>query len=402
MSWKHAIPLACLALFGMSGAASAQVQGQVFTVKTASAYPADWQHSGNFANMVMVNNAGQPVSCLIEALLLSTDGNGSTRPSYREFPQGPTFLPTPVLADWPTLALYGKLKSSVDKTGHLPDGTYTLTIHCLNIRTLGGQPFPDFFTNATFVVSTPQPPSLLYPPNESVIAVPNPVFQWTPTLRASGTQPAYRLRVVETLHGQTPLQAIEANYPLFEINVQDATALPYPVSVPSLLDGRTYAWRVQAIEPQAALTKTQQELIVPVGANEGRSQVFTFTWRTKVRAPGVAVGVGGPPEGGAPEKAEPRRGEAPPAPRWEERKNFADRLVEAMVARWSPRASHAGSQADFAVARRATRRDLRRALSGTVFATAYDSTESLFGPTSLPADTAAATPPLPGTAMTSA
>ena len=398
MSWKHAIPLACLALFGMSGTAGAQVQGQVFTVKTASAYPADWQHSGNFANMVMVNNAGQPVSCLIEALLLSTDGSGSTRPSYREFPQGPTFLATPVLADWPTLALYGKLKSSVDKTGHLPDGTYTLTIHCLNIRTLGGQPFPDFFTNATFVVSTPQPPSLLYPPNESVIAVPNPVFQWTPTLRASGTQPAYRLRVVETLHGQTPLQAIEANYPLFEINVQDATALPYPVSVPSLLDGRTYAWRVQAIEPQAALTRTQQELIVPVGANEGRSQVFTFTWRTKVRAPGVAVGVGGPPEGGAPEKAEPRRGEAPPAPRWEERKNFADRLVEAMVARWSPRASHAGSQADFAVARRATRRDLRRALSGTVFATAYDSTESLFGPTSLPADTAAATPPLPGTA----
>ena len=92
MSWKHAIPLACLALFGMSGTAGAQVQGQVFTVKTASAYPADWQHSGNFANMVMVNNAGQPVSCLIEALLLSTDGNGSTRPSYREFPQGPTFL----------------------------------------------------------------------------------------------------------------------------------------------------------------------------------------------------------------------------------------------------------------------------------------------------------------------
>src|SRR5207247_9908719 len=51
-----------------------------------------------------------------------------------------------------------------------------------------------------------------------------------------------------------------------------------------------------------------------------------------------------------------------------------------------------------AVPRRATRRDLRRALSATVFATAYDATESLFGPTSLPADTAAATPPLPGTA----
>src|SRR5207247_1683077 len=93
---------------------------------------------------------------------------------------------------------------------------------------------------------------------------------------------------------------------LFEINVQDATALPYPVSVPSLLDGRTYAWRVQAIEPQAALTKTQQELIVPVGANEGRSQVFTFTWRTKVRAPGVAVGVGGPPESASGPGVRPR------------------------------------------------------------------------------------------------
>jgi len=390
IGWKKAVPLLSLLLLGLCGTASAQVQGQVVIIKTPSAYPADWQHSGNFANMVMINNANEPIDCLIEGLLLSSDGSGTTRPSPRQFPPGATFLPTPKLAEWASLALYGKLKSSVDKTGHLPDGTYTLTIHCLNVRTVSGQPLADFFTETTFVVSTPQPPSLLFPPNESVVAVPNPVFQWTPTLRASGTQPAYRLRVVEMLRGQTSLQAIEANYPLFEINVQDATALPYPVSVPSLLDGRTYAWRVQAIEAPIALGKAQQGPIIPVGANEGRSQVFTFTWRTKVRGLGTAEAAGGFPEGRAPEKEEPH-GEGPRAPQYEER-TFADRLVEAMVARWTPGARPSKSAAEFAAARRATRADLRRALEGTVFAAAYDRSQAMFGP-SLPADTTA--PALP-------
>ncbi len=385
IGWKRAVPLACPALVGFSGSAFAQVQGQVVTPQTASAYPADWQHSGNFAGMFMINNAGQPITCFIQALLLSREGNGSTAPSFRAFNPGPTFLQTPVLADWPTLAFYGNLKTSVEKTGHLPDGTYTLTIHCLNIRTASGQPIPDFFTQTTFVVSTPQPPSLLYPQNESAVTVPNPVFQWTPAFRASGTQPAYRFRIVELLRGQTALRAIEANYPLFEINVQDATALPYPVSVPPLLEGRTYAWRVQAIEPPASLPPNQQDLIVPVGANEGRSQVFTFTWRTKALGAGAVAVMGGLPGGVTPEKVDPRHGEAAPAPRWEDRKNFADRLVEEMVARWDRRTARDANRAAFAGARRVTRAGMRRALSGTAFAAAYDSISGA----GLPADTTA-------------
>ena len=55
--WTLAAPLVCLALFGLTGTAHAQVQGQVITVQAPSAYPADWQHSGNFANMVELARA---------------------------------------------------------------------------------------------------------------------------------------------------------------------------------------------------------------------------------------------------------------------------------------------------------------------------------------------------------
>ena len=378
--WRRFLLVGCFAIVTASGTAHGQglIQYNMFPVlPSPSPYPADWQTSHSLATFYF--NEPEPCTADVQAVLSSPEGTWSTTPRHESLPATVTLL-TPELAPWATLALTGKVKDSVDKTGHLPDGTYTLLVYFRNIQGVTGQTYQDQIGFMRFPVSVPQPPSLLYPSNQSAVAMPNPVFQWTPVFRPSGIQPVYLLRLVELLPMETPLQAIEANYPLLETRVRYATALTYPVAAPPLRDGRTYAWRVQAIE--APIKGVPTTKITPVGANEGRSQVFTFTWRPKVRAPGAeAVGVGATPGNDTPHEAPSNRerGEAPPPPRIEP-SNFADRLVLALTARWHPR------RAAYATAGRASRADLRRALSGTLLAS-YDSTTVFYGPVAPSADT---------------
>ena len=338
MIWMRAIFTGCLVTFGLvlSGSAWAQLGGILTTVPRPSAYPADWQATPTLATMLLVSS--EPVTCYSEVFLQSDKGSGASTPKFLYVPTGSTNFYTQQVTNW-KLNLTGKMKEGFDRTGRLPDGTYLITVHCFNVMTVAGQPLPDFFASATFTISVPQPPSLLYPTTQSVVTVPNPVFQWTPSLRASGSQPAYRFRLVELLPGQTPLRAMEGNYPLLETSVENATALSYPPSVPRLVEGHTYAWRVQSIEPPSPLLP--QDVILPVGTNEGKSQVFTFTWRPKATAADARSGGLGQSPGTTP-ATHVSRGAAesngvglPRSPGFGGLRNFADRLVRTMVGRWS-------------------------------------------------------------------
>ncbi|HYQ88991.1 MAG TPA: hypothetical protein VEU09_05120 [Candidatus Binatia bacterium] len=382
MSWRRSILAGFLATLATVGAAQGQalIQYNLLPVPSPSPYPADWQTSSSLGTMAFTQP--EPFTGNIQAVLTSPEGTWATIPSVRSFPASPV-LYTPQLAAWTTLALTGKVRESVEKTGHLPDGTYTLVIFIRNIQGVSGQPYQDVLGIMRFPVSVPQPPSLLYPSNQSEVAVPYPVFQWTPTFRASGSQPIYRFRLVELLPMQTPLQAIEANYPLLETYVQNRTALVYPVAALALQQSRTYAWQVQAIAPPAAGVPATQ--ITPVGANEGRSQVYTFRWRPRAR-PVVAGAddVQGSLDPGMTghESQDPIRGEATAAPGAGLR-NFADRLLHAMVGRWKP------ARAGFASA-------LPAAQGPTSYGPTFPvaAPDSAMAPLEAPPDTAApATPP---------
>jgi len=341
MTWKRAVLAACLLALGIFPARSARAQsppplgGIVTAVPRPSAYPADWQSTPTLATMLIVNS-GPPATCMSEVFLSSSKGDGVSAPLGLYVPTGQTNYYTSAVTTW-KMTFHGKLKEGFDRTGRLPDGTYLLTVHCFNVTSTAGGSLPDFFATTSFTISVPQPPSLLYPANESVVGTPNPVFQWMPSLRASGDQPAYRFRLVEMLPGQTPLRAIEGNVPLAETTIQNTTALTYPPYVPQLVSGRRYAWRVQSIEPPNP--QLPSDVIFPVGTNEGKSQVFTFTWRS--RGPSAAgetprVGEGS----GSPTGDEGRRSDAlPPSPGFGGLKNFADRLVHAMASRWKMAAS---------------------------------------------------------------
>jgi len=346
MNWKRSMLAGCLATLAAFGSAQGQalIQFNLIPVPNPSPYPADWQTSPSLGTFYLIEP--EPCTGDIQAVLSSPAGQWSTTPLHRSFTATAT-LPTPELAAWTTLALSGKARESVERTGHLPDGTYTLVVSIRNIQGVSGQPYQDALGIMRLIVSVPQPPSLLFPSNQSEVVVPNPVFQWTPTFRASGTQPIYRFRLVELLPLQTSTQAIEANVPLLETFVQNGTALVYPVAAPPLQDGRTYAWRVQAIAPLTRVPTTQ---ITPVGANEGRSQVFTFRWRPRVRSSGLSAddaqgSLGTGADNHASREAVPEEGAGGSAPGL---RNFADRLLHAMVGRWNPNASRAAGRAEYA------------------------------------------------------
>jgi hypothetical protein len=344
MNRKLAILSGCLVAFGLalSGTAWAQLGGILTAVPRPSAYPADWQNTPTLATMLIVSS--EPATCYLEVFLTSDKGQGVSTPKFQYVPTGSTNYYTQHLTNW-NLHLTGRIKEGFDRTGRLPDGTYVLTVHCFNVMSVAGQPLPDLFASTTFTLSVPQPPNLLYPTNESVIPVANPVFQWTPSIRASGSQPAYRFRLVEMLPGQTPLRAIEGNYPLLETSVENGTALSYPSSVPQLVNGRRYAWRIQSIEPVSA--QLPQDVILPVGTNEGKSQVFTFTYHGGPRTSGSQAGGLGEAPGASPTghaSSDAPEG-LPRSPGFGGLRNFADRLVHAMAGRWSEAPSHGASRA---------------------------------------------------------
>jgi len=395
MNRLRAILTVCVLAFGLvlAGNAWAQLGGILSAVPRPSAYPADWQSTPTLATMLIVSN--QPATCYLEVFLSSDKGSGVSTPKFQYVPTGSTNYYTQHLTNW-NLHLTGKLQEGFERTGRIPDGTYVLTVHCFNVMSVSGQPLPDLFASTTFTISVPQPPNLLYPTNESVIAVANPVFQWTPSIRASGSQPAYRFRLVEMLQGQTPLRAIEGNVPLYESSVESGTALSYPAAVPQLVDGGRYAWRVQAVEPVSA--QLPQDVILPVGTNEGKSQVFTFTYRANVGSGGsqrLGQGPGASPNGHASLDAPaPPSDGLPRSPGSGGLKNFADRLLHTMVGRWSPNPSRAAPRAGFASAT-STRAD-PEPYGPSAPAAAPDTAVAA------PADTAAAVvpPPAPAPAAT--
>src|SRR3954471_17475922 len=236
----HGTLAGCLVLAGITFAGSARAQspqplgGILPAGPPPSPYPADWQATPTLATMLIVNS-GTPVTCSMEAILTSDRGSAASTPKFQDVPPGQTNFTTQRMTNW-SMNMTGTAREGFERTGRLPDGIYVLTVHCFNVESQG-TPLPEFFASTMISVSVLRPPPLLNPPNESVVLAPKPVFQWTPSLRASGTQPAYRFRLVDMLPGQTPLRAIEGNYPLIEMSIENATALSYPLSVPLLTAG---------------------------------------------------------------------------------------------------------------------------------------------------------------------
>ncbi len=290
---RAAAALAAAALAaGTPAGAQAQLSPAV-TVAAPSPFLSDWSASSAVVQLIVTNTDTSDVQATVQARLLQGDVLVGTAASpIMVVPGSHTPIPTPKVsvysgsqvANWTQMQITGSIAAAYRRTGRLPEGSYQLCVAFTNVSTQG-RPLPDATACSPFLITYPQPPMLIAPADQQTVVSAYPTFQWTPVVMP-GRQVGYLLRVVEVLPGQTPLKAIEADVPVLETVLTTVTTYTYPPTALPLEAGKTYAWRVQAVNSLSTDPGAGRPVgtTVGVGANDGRSEVFTFTKKLLITA----------------------------------------------------------------------------------------------------------------------
>lgn len=126
----------------------------------------------------------------------------------------------------------------------IPNGEYSL---CAKVIEAGS--FFQLAENcAEYSASQLSPPFLVYPPDQSVQSMLNPILTWSPpSPLPAGVLVKYKLKLTDIFSGQSAEDAINRNTPLFYADDILPTSLVYPFTAIQLQKGKKYAWRVYAV-----------------------------------------------------------------------------------------------------------------------------------------------------------
>lgn len=120
-------------------------------------------------------------------------------------------------------------------------------------------------------------PNLIYPLNGQILNNSFPILSWRPPMPLPSGNIQYHIKVVRMNRDQSPIDAINANYPLLDRYGIRSTSFPYPSAGMPLDEGEDYAWQVQAYSNQQPIGETEvwkfvipeeAERIVPEEENE--------------------------------------------------------------------------------------------------------------------------------------
>lgn len=268
---KKNLILLILSLTSIFAAGSfAQTWNAVLTLNPyPSPYASDWEiNPGALGSLTVFNNSGRGETIIIKAIV-SQEGRGEV---FRS-----TIKPIDISADPVTILNNTQLFSLSDAsfsdneykrilrlTGRLLEGYYTA---CLTIENGDGIILVSDVC-ANFTILYPEPPHLIFPQDEDSIlaATEYPTFQWTPVITPPAYQITYSLKICEVFEGQTPSQALNANYPHYTNNQLTINTLTYPIEALPFEPGKKYVWQIQALDQYG----------FPPAQNQGKSEIFTF------------------------------------------------------------------------------------------------------------------------------
>lgn len=262
----QAAAFALTAALPIAPAFGQQWSAQLSILPFPSPYVSDWESNPGIATLT-VDYLGDTPAQVQFHLTVVGDRNGeiasgdSDPIDFAPNTVGRTF-DTPHLVDWNNLSYPGDLEDRARRTGRLPEDHYRA---CIEIRENGVSREE---ACAEFDIVWADPPSLLAPDDGVDVWEQFPQFAWMPVTAPLFYTITYHLRVVELLEGQTPARALEANIPHFEGDVPGETNLRYPEDARPFEEGHTYVWQVQALD----------QFGVPLATNEGKSEIFTFTF----------------------------------------------------------------------------------------------------------------------------
>jgi hypothetical protein len=189
----------------------------------------DWADKKEIFSLVIVNQSGAVGRFVIKAEFRLTDGTviGSVdlaRAKIFTLQSASLLLNAADVIPLNLVNFSGKYKTSLDKTGKLPAGTYML---CVQLVTPGSfQPVSEercrTFTVAAFQLAVPIMPfdkqTLKAEAAQTAIT-----FRWASVTPAPATPVTYRILVFEVLNNQTPMQALRSNQPLLNKEVIGTT-----------------------------------------------------------------------------------------------------------------------------------------------------------------------------------
>jgi hypothetical protein len=244
--------------------AQASWDAQLVVDPYPSAYLSDWETNPTISTLTITNPTGQDRA--VSLVYRVTDQAGQVlangRSDAQTLPPGATTY-TSFVDISGSSSHDANLEGQMRRTGRLPEGDYTV---CVVATDQGGFVLAE--TCAHFAIVYPDPPLLVAPLDDDALSTTQPLFQWTPLQVPVAYRVQYVLRIAEVMAHQTPDEALRANIPWFENYDVGAPNLSYPISARAFETGRTYAWRVQALDQYG----------YPPSANDGLSEVRTFRY----------------------------------------------------------------------------------------------------------------------------
>jgi hypothetical protein len=180
---------------------------------------------------IISGSAGVAGQVLIKATLKTIDGTLAASTNLAKAraitinpATGVLVLYAPDVIPLETMIFNGKFKTSMDRSGKLPAGTYTLCVQL--VRPV------DFFPMSqeqckNFTIAAFQLPIPMMPANEMVLDLEKAktaiTFRWTPVAPRPLDMLTYRVTVFEILPNQTPMQALRSNQPILAKDIIGTT-----------------------------------------------------------------------------------------------------------------------------------------------------------------------------------
>ncbi len=206
----------------------AQFNTQLVVIPNPPGALADWDNK-TLTYMVAGGGAGLVAPVLIKTTIKTVSGEVV---ATKNLAKAATFI-----AGQNNLVLYvndvmpldimvfnGSYKSSMDKTGKLPSGSYQLCVQLVNptdYRIMSEE------RCRIFNLAAYQLPIPVMPANEMILDIEKAqsviTFRWTPVTPNTGMMLTYRVTVFEILPGQTAMQALRSNLPLLAKNIVGTT-----------------------------------------------------------------------------------------------------------------------------------------------------------------------------------
>lgn len=256
---------------------------QIATALTVNQPPAtlsEWALS-NTAIVYVIDKAGTvggTQQVVIKADIKTVDGTVvatvdlAKAPIYTLSPGTRIFYAKEVLPLDITI-LNGSYKSTVERTGQLPSGTYQVSVQLVQPGTFAA--LTPLITRV-FTLTAPQLPYLISPSNADSLKAKTAetaiIFRWTPLIPQTQPQPYYRLQVFEVLPYQQPLQALRGNQPMLDVTVRGQTQYIWRPQIPFTTDtlARKFIWTIQT------LNDSRRPYVQTNGNGESRSEPFMF------------------------------------------------------------------------------------------------------------------------------